>query len=911
MKNKRVLLIGAIVLIASLLIAGLAMADPLAALTFTDASKAFNLENSAVHTYSFGPEEEIELTATPAAPDEYRLKWTSSDEAIAKFDSTYTTSLNNHIGTKKPGKVTVTVEAVDAKGAALTPAVSARINLEFKEVEVTDVYFSQSELTANSRVYLPDYYTVLPANATYPSITWNIDDTSLAYIEDNFIKFRNNKYGTVTITATAGSKSATLKVDRKYNPITSITVSQKNIKLEVGTGSQRLDDLVTIEPADASGSVKWTSDKPEVAYILEADNFDPSRYFAYPQKAGEATITVASVDDPSIKATFAVTVVENNITGLAFSQKEFKRTMDDSGFYLSSYLDITPADGRGIIRWTSSDITIASVSNNYDDAGWVSVHKPGTVTITAAYENDPTIKAEATVTFEAINATKIAFSQATIELEQGSDDYYYLPNLIQATPANATIKEIAFISSDPDCVSLVEHPEYPSQSFGAGKYIYANKVGTATITATYVNWDGTTVTAPLAVKVVAPKIEGFSFGKTEYKLTTSSKPLDLWRRLVVTPGNRKWQDVFDDDPDHLVWDSSDATIASVDEYGKVTPQGVGTAEITVTYGYDESIAAKATVTVTGTPVRKIALNRSLIEFSPDDTNRSGKLKLTIQPKNADIKEIYWTISNPRIAYIEPDSDAVVANSTSNGIFDTKYVHVYPSGNRKVGTATVTVFVDDGTTVHKATCDVKVAYPAKSWKLKNAKVTLSLIKEKGTDDENNTYDFSDWNKLYNADPDDGDYYPATEMTWKSSKKKVATIDQNGRITVLKTGSTIITGTSKDGNKTTVKCTITVKKYNITSISAEDRTIRVGEVINLLDSCSKGGPWIVLEPKETTRIKIFDPTLTITSSNKDVVSVKNYKLSALKPGKATITVKAKVGKKKITFKVNVVKNVDIDE
>ncbi len=48
----------------------------------------------------------------------------------------------------------------------------------------------------------------------------------------------------------------------------------------------------------------------------------------------------------------------------------------------------------------------------------------------------------------------------------------------------------------------------------------------------------------------------------------------------------------------------------------------------------------------------------------------------------------------------------------------------------------------------------------------------------------------------------------EVTWKSSDKKVATIDKNGKVKALKKGSVTITVTTKDGKKK-ARCKLTVK------------------------------------------------------------------------------------------------------
>jgi uncharacterized protein YjdB len=414
----------------------------------------------------------------------------------------------------------------------------------------------------------------------------------------------------------------------------------------------------------------------------------------------------------------------------------------------------------------------------------------------------------------------------------------------------------------------------------------------------------------MTVTVTAPKIESFGFAKTEYKLTTTSKDLDLWRRLVIKPDNRKWLSVFPDDPDYLIWDSSDATVAEVYSNGSVHPVSPGTAEISVTYAHDETVTAKVTVTVTGTPVKKIALNRTKIEFSPYDTAKSGELKLSYQPANADIKEIYWTISDPTIAWL---AGSPVANSTSSGVYDTKYLEVYPNDNGKTGTTTITVYVDDGQTVHEATCEVSVAYPKADISFEEDKVTLSLRKDK-TILEKNKYYFGTWNRLLNNNPEDyNEEVDASSFKWSSSDKSVAKISKNGRITVLKKGKTTITGTYKYDASVVVTCEVTVVETKIKSISAIDRTIRVGQVIDLFGGKSSegGAGWIVLLPEEKDTVRLFNKELKITSSKKKVVSVKNGKLSGLKPGTSKITVKAQDGsKKKTTFLVTVIANTDIE-
>lgn len=58
----------------------------------------------------------------------------------------------------------------------------------------------------------------------------------------------------------------------------------------------------------------------------------------------------------------------------------------------------------------------------------------------------------------------------------------------------------------------------------------------------------------------------------------------------------------------------------------------------------------------------------------------------------------------------------------------------------------------------------------------------------------------------------------KITWTSSNEKVATVDQNGKVTAVGRGTAIITVRSEDGNKTDT-CEITVIEPNITNIDTE--------------------------------------------------------------------------------------------
>ena len=125
-----------------------------------------------------------------------------------------------------------------------------------------------------------------------------------------------------------------------------------------------------------------------------------------------------------------------------------------------------------------------------------------------------------------------------------------------------------------------------------------------------------------------------------------------------------------------------------------------------------------------------------------------------------------------------------------------------------------------------------------------------------------------------------------VTWSSSKSSVVTVSSTGKITAKKKGTATITATA-DGKS--VSCKVTVKAApKKVSVKAAKVKLKKGQSKKI----------VVKLPKNTASNKI-----TFTSSNKKVAKVDvNGKITAVKKGKAKITVKTFNGKKtKVTVTV----------
>ena len=132
---------------------------------------------------------------------------------------------------------------------------------------------------------------------------------------------------------------------------------------------------------------------------------------------------------------------------------------------------------------------------------------------------------------------------------------------------------------------------------------------------------------------------------------------------------------------------------------------------------------------------------------------------------------------------------------------------------------------------------------------------------------------------------------SKLTWKSSKKQVATVDQNGKVKALKKGNAIITVKTANKKSASVKLVVSAPKPTKVTLNKTGTVkLAVGKKLTL-----KAG----LKPNGA------ETKLTWTSSKKTVatVSAKGV-VKALKTGTTLITVKTANGKK-ASVKAKVIK------
>ncbi|MCL2531651.1 MAG: S8 family serine peptidase [Oscillospiraceae bacterium] len=215
---------------------------------------------------------------------------------------------------------------------------------------------------------------------------------------------------------------------------------------------------------------------------------------------------------------------------------------------------------------------------------------------------------------------------------------------------------------------------------------------------------------------------------------------------------------------NVTWRSSNTAIATVNASGLVTARASGTATITVnTVDGNRSVSVQVRVTqpVTGVSIAGAA-TRNL------NVDQTLQLNATVAPANATNRNVTWSSSNTAVATVNA-SGLVTA--------------------RAAGTATIRVATADGN--RTASVSVNVATPAATSVTIAGAATRDII-------IGDTIALSATVAPAIADQ---------SVRWTSSNPAVATVNANGQVAAVGTGTAAITVTSATGNRT-ASVTVTV-------------------------------------------------------------------------------------------------------
>nr|WP_295680528.1 Ig-like domain-containing protein [uncultured Lachnoclostridium sp.] len=559
------------------------------------------------------------------------------------------------------------------------------------------------------------------------------------------VTFRNAKAGTYVITArptdvyleTNGTVQKLI-----FTVHVPLVFNHKEITMNVGDYYNIYDNSsmqeadwyrystsdVNIATVDANGVIQAKS-AGDVIITMEATNSNPFK------------------DDPQHKTK---TLMVKVLDGLGLNY-------NNATIYTGSSLQLVlTSSSKEPVKWESSNTGIATV----DKDGVVKGVAPGECIITVSQVvNGITKKLQCKIkVIQSVNKITLSPSEAKV----GIGDFLTINAIIE--PKLNDVK-LHWVSSDEKVLKIVDSGNLSATIQGVGG-------GVAVVSA--INKDNIVVGSCL-VRVYQP-IEKITLSDTLVKVPLSNGSFQLF--ATIEPLAAK------DEP--IVWRSSDESVLTVDQNGKVTLKKAGNAAIIVTSANNANVQATCNVTVTKA-VTGVSLDYKTKDMYVGETFR---LTYTVKPADSHNAAVTWISTNTSVATV--DSTGLVTA-------------------RAVGSTTIILKTIDGG--YLATCIVNVSRTATAVKLDVTKLTLNV----------------------------GDYYyfqttltPADSneknLSWESSDKSVATVSKNGKITAKGAGQCIILVKTKSGS--TGYCSVTVLQPTTgIKLSSKEETIRVGDVLEL--------------------------------------------------------------------------------
>ena len=169
--------------------------------------------------------ETVQLSANvlPSNATDKTLSWASSKQSVA------TVSSDGLVTAIAEGSSTITVTAGDKSA-------SCKVTVEKKVVPVSSVSLNLTELSLVEGEESTLVATVKPNDADDKTVTWKSSDATIVSVNSEG-KVSALKAGTATITASAGDKSASCKVtvEKKFIPVTSVTLNKSELSIVEGS----------------------------------------------------------------------------------------------------------------------------------------------------------------------------------------------------------------------------------------------------------------------------------------------------------------------------------------------------------------------------------------------------------------------------------------------------------------------------------------------------------------------------------------------------------------------------------------------------------------------------------------------------------------------------------------------------
>ncbi len=683
--------------------------------------------------------ETIKASVSPSGIVGTSLHWLSSDPSI--FQITDSTDL------------TVTIQA-KAGGTAVLTALNAE-NIVVGYCKVTVNQEAQGIKLSQTNIQLPMsqktyqlYATLTPDNTTNKEIIWASQNTKIVTIDQNgLITFKNS--GTATVSAQSADNPlliayCTITIEKS---VSSVQLDYHDVEMYTGE-TRRLSHRVYPENATYP-EVIWTSFDTSVVTV------DASGMLTA-KGPGTTQIMIMSVEDGSYYDICTV-VVKQKATSVKMNYKEL--TMD-RGEYFDMEVTITPINStEASLIWESLNPTVATVSST----GRITARAEGTAIVAVRTQSGVTSYCTVTVLEPVIS---LELDPTDILIDVG--EIFKIDPVFK--PVEPTIQDVKWTSYDEDIATVNALGEVEGISRGS------TIVTCETVDGGYRAFCLIQVMDPAVIVTITPDNYRLGYGKS---IVLEAKVTNHGEEVKNLP---------------LIWESSDESICTVDEHGKVT--GVNYGYATIRAEVDDEYGAFATCEIRVVrEVTSIRLNHNTLTIIQGHT---ASLKADIKPSNATYNEATFSSDDETIAVVDEDGTITALNPGKTWIWakakdnSGKYARCYVTVIEPIPATGITI--SDKQIVLIAGESKKMVYTIKP---------------------NNTTD---------------------ELTWSSGEETIATVNGNGEITAHRTGTTTVTAMTSSGKTAQVQVIVIGLSRTSVEMSLYDNRVTL-----YVDGATTGVRW----------------------------------------------------------------------
>lgn len=740
------------------------------------------------HNYQATLNQVFRLDASGSAVKAGKVQWVVSNDDILEITKRGVSSSDGmsyvEIMPKKTG--TAVVSIYDAENAIMDSC-SVTVGVVPTKLEFSN---GMKELTLNMSAKTYQLTVNMTPPDPFAPLIWQSNNTKVAEVNQNgLVTLKGPGVAIIHVVPEYYQQiSATITIN-VTQPTTGLTIDIPEATMSVG---EKLKLSYTLTPETATNkTVSWFSMDSKIASV-------DKNGLVTAKKIGVTYIYAVS-QDGSYLAFSTITVIQA-ATGVKLDSNNLSLKVGDVYYLQATFTPNNATDKR--LTWVSQDTKVCTVTNT----GKVTAVNPGKTTIYAK-----TASGEVTFINVTVQANVLGLDLDETEKSVLVGRKFTLTPIF--TPDEPTNQKVTWRSSNTGIATVDKDGN-----------VVTKKVGMTVIVCT--SLDGGYM-ANCAV-TVRPGVSGLELDEKELRLKVGKS-----RKLNVTftpehPSSKK-----------VKWKSSNPSVATVNDKGKVKALKGGSTIITCTSAVND-VSASCVVMVEQL-ITYIKLNKSTAYVG---VGRTTQLRAKVDSNDVTNKQLKWTSNNTGIATVDKNGNVT---------------------GKARGTCYITCSATDGSKA-KARCKIRVIRQITSLSLD--KTTIRLVEGKSTRIR----------AIYK--PSNAEH---KKVTWSSTDEKIATIDRKGNIYAVAEGVCKIKAKAADGSGKRAECWLYVlKRVEASSvvISQRDLYMPVGDTENLNVS--------VLPANSTDSV-------SFSSDNKLIASVSNTgRVRALRPGQAVITCTTSSGK-----------------